>query len=205
MSSPARINAAQSSLSYPCISSLIVGALNSSAEVWLQAIPELNPQEDSFRTQPPPTVMFPQGFPGISGNSGSSQTKDNLTTSEDVDDIDISNLDDMDIDAIAAFLGDEIHEEDTTPKETSTLTTNTETISSERAWAEQQFAIDDERIYQIQLLLQRIADDCHTIARGHMANDLATRTELNNSGSICKKKSETPKRSWTFHTHGPPS
>jgi len=148
--------------------------------------------------------MFPHTIDGISDNSGSPWTKDNLTRNDDVDDIDISNFD-MDIDAIAAFLGDEIHEEDTTPKETSTLTTNTETISSERAWAEQQFAIDDERIYQIQLLLQRIADDCHTIARGHMANDLATRTELNNSGSICKKKSETPKRSWTFHTHGPPS
>ena len=158
--------------------------------------------------------MFPQGFThtveNISGNSGSPQTKDKLTRNDDADDIDISNLD-IDIDAIAAFLGDEIHEEDTTPKETSTLTTNTETISSARAWAEQQFAIDDERIHQIQLLLQLIADDCHTIARGHiMANDLATRTEMilmNNS--IRKKKSEfefeTPKQSWIFHTHDPPS
>ena len=149
--------------------------------------------------------MFPQGFThtveNISGNSGSPQTKDKLTRNDDADDIDISNLD-IDIDAIAAFLGDEIHEEDTTPKETSTLTTNTETISSERAWAEQQFTFD-ERIYQIQLLLQRIADDCHIIARGYMANDLPTRTELNNS--IRKKKSETPKQSWTFHTHDPPS
>jgi len=182
---------------------LIVGALNSSAEVWLQAIPELNPQEDSFRTQPPPTVMFPQEFPGISGNSGSPQTKDNLTTSEDVDDIDISNLD-IDIDAIAAFFGDEIHDEDTTPTETSTLATNAETTSSARVWAERRVTIDDERIYQMHLLLQRIADDCHTIARGHILNnDLPTRTELNNSIHKLKKKNETPKQSWTFHTHAP--
>ena len=146
--------------------------------------------------------MFPRTVDGISCNSGSPQTKDNLTRNDDADDIDISNLD-IDIDAIAAFLGDEIHEEDTTPKETSTPTTNAETISSECAWAEQQFAIDDERIYQMQLLLQRIADDCHTIAHGHMTNDLPTRTEMNNS--IRKNKSETPKQLWIFHTHDPPS